>query len=664
VSDAGAASGSRAFFAARFPDVAARLERHGAFQSSVVTMDGAAVDIRIGERSLYGGEASGFAAAQVAAYLEKPLRLFMRGPDSAGLVSPICIRAVKALQDHLNAESRNNIALYPVGSPSFLVVLGVGLGRHLEELARRTEARWLIVVEPTIEFFAHSFQSVDWRALVATFEHRGGSVHVVTELDPAAMVAAIIRFMAANGIAFADGSWVFTHYPLWAFTEARKRLHEAVELAFVNRGFFEDELRMMENAVRNFAERRFALLEARPRLRRLEKAVIVGAGPSLDDGLDTLHRIRDRVVLFSCGTALRPLLRRGIVPDFHCELENVPEVFGILSETGSFGDLGQISLVASATVDPRVPPLFRDTILYFRDTVSSTAILGRKYRHIPGTAPTCVNMGLAMAAFMGFTEFALFGTDCGVRPGANRHAEGTIYRDIGVWQEKDRKSRPAIEVEGNFGGMVLTDWVYDVSRLMMAGAIAHYRFNVVNCSDGALIPGAMPCLPQSLEIAMPPIDRGAFVAELRRSLAHFAPGELLDGIDFAAIRTSAEALFRAVDGVLDELAAQEPDFAVAYERVGALVDGFGDRYAQTNAIVDGALRALPRIGMFYGFRVDDPAARAGLYRVFLDAFRSIVAEMAERTEALLRSLDARGERRDAAAYVSSDRIAGDDCCDW
>jgi len=640
---------SRAVLAETFPDLAGVIAQPTT--SSLVCENGEPVDVRIGEQRLYGGDARGFAATQLEPYLKKPLRLHMNSPDAAGLVSPICIRLVEALQDHLRAEG-GEITRYPVDSPCFLVVFGLGLGHHLEALARESKARWLILVEPFADFFAHSLETVDWGALLATFERRGGAVQVITELDPSAMVGEIIRFMAEQGIAFADGSWVFTHYPHWAFAEARQRLHEALEFAFINRGFFEDELRMMENAVANFSGRAFSLLEARPRLRRRETAVLVGAGPSLDEGLDTIRRIRDRVVLFSCGTALRPLLRAGIVPDFHCELENVPEVFTAVSEAGRLGDLAQIALIASATVDPRVPPLFREAIFYFRDSVSSTEILGRGYRLIAGTAPTCVNMGLAMAATIGFAEFVLFGTDCGVRPGANRHAEGTIYRDLGVWREKDQKNQYSLEVEGNFGGIVQTDWIYDACRLMLAGAIAHYRFSVTNCSDGALIPGARPCVPAALAVTAPPVERTAFMAELRRSMTAFAPGALLANIDPSAFKDDARRLFRDIEQELD--GPGESGFAAFYERMGSLAAAFGDRYGNVNALIDGTLRALPRIGMFYGFRVAAPAARARLFGAFLAELRDILAEIAERTEALFAEID-------AALQASSDKTAGAVC---
>ena len=44
-------------------------------------------------------------------------------------------------------------------------------------------------------------------------------------------------------------------------------------------------------------------------------------------------------MLFSAGTALRPLLRNGFVPDFHCELENVLATVDALKEAGKYGDL-------------------------------------------------------------------------------------------------------------------------------------------------------------------------------------------------------------------------------------------------------------------------------------------------------------------------------------
>jgi Glycosyltransferase Maf N-terminal domain/Protein of unknown function DUF115 len=267
----------------------------------------------------------------------------------------------------LDEAGVREIARGPLAAPTFLVVFGLGLGYHLESLIRRTGARWVIIVEPFAEFINHSFHAIDWAALLDDIEKAGGALHLITDLDPGRIVGAIMNEVAERGTPYLDGTWVFTHYPLWSFAETGKRLHGAAEYAYVNRGFFEDEIVMMTNAITNFATHPFWLLEGKPRRHRPEKAVLAGAGPSLDESIETIHRIRDRVVLFSCGTALRPLLRNGLVPDFHCELENGPQVYEVIEEARNFGDISSVHLIASATIDPRVAPLFGETTFFFRD---------------------------------------------------------------------------------------------------------------------------------------------------------------------------------------------------------------------------------------------------------------------------------------------------------
>jgi Glycosyltransferase Maf N-terminal domain/6-hydroxymethylpterin diphosphokinase MptE-like len=622
---------SRAAFAERFPKIIDSLDRPGAVSSSLIEENGVIVDAMVNDARLYNADARSFAAGQVDAFMAKPLRLFMDQPNKAGLVSPVCVKLHDALGEFLLdrgvEEIRQQVS---EDSPQYLVVFGLGLGHHIETLARRTKARWLIIVEPIADFIAHSFHTIDWPALFAHFEEQGGGVEIVTHLDPGEMVTGVVGYMNRQGIPYVDGSYVFTHYPLWAFAEARNRLHEAVEFAFINRGFYEDELVMMTNAVTNFAAKPFWLIEGRPRLHRPELAVVVGAGPSLDECLPRLKEIRDRVMLFSAGTALRPLLRNGIVPDFHCELENVPATVDALKEACKYGDLSQITLMASATVDPRIPPMFRETIFFFRDSVSSTQILGHKHLPIGGATPTCVNMALSMAAFMGFTDMALFGADCGIRPGSDDHAKDTIYRDIGTFQKSgDVNKRYPVEVEGNFGGIARTNWIYDSCRLMLAEVVQLRSLNVCNASDGAFIPGAVPRVPEAIEPLSGPIDHAAVTAVLKRALNEIEPATIFTETDLVATARGAERLFADLEDLLAEFSRGEPDFAAVYAAVRAFVEQAGDRYARTEPIITGSLVALPRIAMFFGFRVDDLAIRKDLFSLFIKEFRATVQEMKE-----------------------------------
>jgi flagellin glycosyltransferase Maf-like protein/6-hydroxymethylpterin diphosphokinase MptE-like protein len=623
---------SRAAFVERFPGIGAELDRARAPLASVVIEDGIAVDIIVGETRIYGGDARRFADEQVSAFIKKPLRLFMEQPGSAGLVSEICTGMVDAVEKELTDRGITEIRRHPTGNPTFLIVFGLGLGHHVMDLVRRTEARWLIIVEPTVELIKHSFQALDWAALLERVDAREGGVYLVTDPDPARMVTGVVTEVGNHGIPFIDGAWVFTHYPLWSFAEARAKLHDAMQYAFVNRGFFEDEIKMMSNAVANFTAAPFWLIEGRPRLQRPETAVIVGAGPSLDEAIETLHRIRDRIVLFSGGTALRPLLRNGLVPDFHCELENVPIVVDVLEEAGKHGDLAQIRLIASATVDPRVPPMFREAFFFFRDSVSSSLLLGDKFRALQGAAPTCVNTAMAAAVSLGFTELVLFGTDCGMRVGGEDHASGTVYGPEGFIKPRGEKAaRFPLEVEGNFGGTVRTDWVYDACRRMLGEAIRVYGLAPINGSDGALIPGARPVVPDAVEVAAPPVDRPSLTGDLKRALLAFAPAEILRDRDFAALADRTRDLYRELREFLAEFQREDADFAGVYRAVREFLAASHRKYRDADSMSNGTLFALPRIGMFFGYRVEAGEARSAVFDVFMRETREIIDRMERET---------------------------------
>ena len=641
MSDRAFAERSRAAFVDRFPEVMKSLQAMAPI-GAVVSEHDDAVDIMVGEKRIYGGDARRFAEEQVSAFMKKPLRLFMEEPGAAGLVSKICIRMVTAIRKEIAAAGVEEIRRHPSGNPTFLIIFGLGLGHHVMELVEKAKPRWLVLVEPSLEFIEHSFQALDWSALLDHFDDCKGAVHLITDPDPTRMVAEIGRSVARYGVPYIDGASVFTHYPLWSFGEARTRLHDAMQFAFVNRGFFEDEIKMMSNSTANFTAAPFWLLEGKRRLRRTETAVIVGAGPSLDESFETLRRIRDQVVLFSGGTSLRPLLRNGIVPDFHCELENVPAVVDVLGQAANYGDLSLIRLIASATVDPRVPPLFRETLLFFRDAVSSTMMLGSGYATLEGAAPTCVNTALASAISLGFTDFLLFGTDCGTRPGGQHHASDTVYRDVGLYKENaDKKAQTyPIEVEGNFGGVVRTDWIYDSCRRMLGDAIRVFGVAAFNCSDGAVIRGARPLDPEAVAIDTPPLDRAQVIAELETTLRRFEPGELLRDCDFAALVEHTQKRCREIAELLDGFDAEAADFAGVYEAIRDYLGSASGWEDRVDAMVSGTLIALPRIGMFYGYRVEGAALRRQVFGIYMTEMREILREMEQQTIELFERLAA------------------------
>jgi hypothetical protein len=81
------------------------------------------------------------------------------------------------------------------------------------------------------------------------------------------------------------------------------------------------------------------------------------------------------------------------------------------------------------------------------------------------------------------------------------------------------------------------------------------------------------------------------------------------------------------------------------------------RYGRTESIISGTLVALPRIAMFFGFRVDDPALRKELFSLFIKEFRSTVQVMRDGTAKLFERLIGLAEPALRTAGDSQRRLA-------
>ena len=121
---------------------------------------------------------------------------------------------------------------------------------------------------------------------------------------------------------------------------------------------------------------------------------------------------------------------------------------------------------------------------------------------------------------------------------------------------------------------------------------------------------------------------------------------MLEEADFAAIIAKTHAMFGDLDALLIELQGGDADFGLVYEGLKTFAEGSGDRYARTESMVAGSLQGLPRIAMFYGYRIEDSAKRRRFFALFMAELRAIVASMAKEIYALFDEL---GERAQSAS---------------
>lgn len=605
------------------------------------------VDIDFGGGRLYQGDGRDIVAQQVARYLEHPLRVFRMEPIGGNLSSHVSLHMLRAMLAECQTLGLaiEQLPAEPHYEGSFLVVLGIGLGFHLPALIAGTGARHVVLVEPHPAFLVHAFAAFDWLDFFDTQEAAGRRFSVLLGDNPASLVLDIMAAIRRGPELCVDGSFVFVHYPAKILIEIRDHLGRYFDVLFQSFGFYEDERLMLANALTNLTRPGVRLIDGAPGTALPVPALIIATGPSLDQSIAIARQLAGRAVVFSCGTALQACLKNGITPDYHCEAENVAHTFDILAHTISQFPTKDISLIASITVDPRVPELFGESLMYFREASSSTKLLAPPGAELLFSSPTVANTALRTALSLGFTTLYLFGVDFGTRQRGHHHASDTAYRELAFMADYDRTMELTNSVPGNFGGTVGTDSIFNLARLSAGKVCTASGLTVYNCSDGAQIEGARPCPPATVHLPPLPLPRARLCERIRMTCRP------MTATPTAAIlsRTVAqgERYFSDLLAAIDAAAAKAEDVVDFWDRLEPFL---GPQCGQDGVatLVTGTLRTLPKLAGFFLFRIRDATTRRRLFARFLTEYRFCVEAMRDDSLTTLTRSSARNghERQD------------------
>ena len=607
------------YLMARAPALAGVLEHQRDSLSRLIRgQDGVASDIDLGGGMLYRMPAPEFVRQQLDRYFERPVRHLVNPPD-AGQLADDCSAAMAR---HLAAATGDGASLAsapPVDRTGFLVVIGLGLGLHVAELIQRTNPRHVLLVEPLHEFLRHSLEATDWQDVLEDCRAHRRTVDFVVEAELTEIVERLHELIEAYGPCQLDGSHVYLHYRTPVTELVRRQFEELAGTKMILKGYYRDEVRMVQNTIDNVQGADFSLIAGGLRPPRSEPAIIVGSGPSIDTAVGAIERWSGHAVIFSAGSSLQVLLEHGIVPDFHVENENsqisverLQFIVDRFADRFPRGRFDGIRLVASTTVQPAVLGLFPERSLFFRNGLSAADMFGRGSRPLDGTGPFSANAALTLAAVLGFRDVYLFGCDCGAKTAADHHSRHTVYYTRGETMARAPVDLP-LAAAGNFGGQVLVNSYFVDSRQMFEAVIAAVDLEVHNCSDGALIDGAMPMDPSDMAIATAPLDKAAVVADIRAAGKHFAPGVFLGRVRRAPLGAEWRRFFADFRGVID---AGDRTIEAFDRRIRGFLSLAAADYGGVARMVAGSALAMSYVGAYYLNRTTDEAARAVLFAEF------------------------------------------------
>ncbi|HVJ52102.1 MAG TPA: 6-hydroxymethylpterin diphosphokinase MptE-like protein [Aliidongia sp.] len=598
------------------------------------------LNLDLGHTKFYGTDAVSFTEKQLADFRRAPSRFYMDPPPLHEEPSQQQHYVSLALYRHFSARKIPALPIDATPDGGFLLVYGIGLGFHLPELFE-LPVRGIILIEEHLEFLWHSLHLHDWAGMLARIDERGQHLRFVIGPEPDVVAAQVHWYMRGQGFGLLDGSYIFRHYSSMLLDKAYEDFREKLPLLPISIGYVEDEEQMIWSGTMNLIGHDFLLMDERPRTVKDIPVAIVGSGPSFDRSVEVLKRIRDQIVIFSCGTGIRPLLAAGIRPDFHCELENSYSTYiQLKAASEQFGGLEGITLIGATTIYPLVAHMFRENVLYFRDSVSSTGLWCPDRTGIYGTAPTCTNLALRASEILGFREIYLFGVDLGTRDASQHHASASIYHhDEGfrIGQETDPNKRMEIELPANFGGKAYTNVILHWAKMMMAHSIENFSFaKIFNCSDGIRIPGTLPKLPQAVRLHVPPGRKSAILARTKSELRPKRAGEMAPVAETEAVRDGFGDYYERLQTLIADSIENGIGFTEFYDAVSPFLKETGESRFQTvyRSVNIGTLMMCFQIGYYFYRRVPD-SERGEAMTVFLTALSRALATTSGAIDSLL-----------------------------
>ena len=340
--------------------------------------------------------------------------------------------------------------------------IGMGLGYHIIPFTADPGVERTVILEPDEDLFQRVKDIEPVRGLLS---REGVEVHVGEE---------IVRFlddMQGRYDYIFHGGFRIVRYP---------RLHQ------IYRDMYDPvEQRLHEglNSLLNDASTigRFAALWLNNFIRNIQHpglihpvsalfgrwsgtAVLLGAGPSLNNILDDLRSDKRGLYLVATDAALKPLIRRGIRPDLVISMDPQPALHYHVSGL-PIDEVASIPAVVNLIGSPQVFSLFREKYLYStRHPISQ--LLGAVDDELFNYTAVS-SLGFRVAVEMGFDSIVLAGLDFACT-GMHAYAWDSFFYDYCVHYGSRLRTPGSIEMEmiHRRGGAKLRDYGAELEALI------------------------------------------------------------------------------------------------------------------------------------------------------------------------------------------------------
>jgi len=437
------------------------------------------------------------------------------GPWTASMPLPESGRRVQLASRYDPAREAEKL-LEPVDHTRHggVVVLGLGLGHHVQRLLDRLrgdDGSLVLIYEPDLSLLRAVLEKIDHAQWLG---RQGFALFAgpADELD----VGAVLRRTEGFQSHLTQGTVIVSHPPTMnrrreacgtfsqLMTQALAFCRTHVATALVNSS------RTYANLARNLGH--YAAGPGSDELHRAAEgypAVCVSAGPSLARNVDQLQdpAVRRRVVVITAQTTLKPLLQRGIRPDFVTALDYSPISSRFYED---LPELPDVTLFAEPLAHPTIldhfPGPIRVTKSRFLDQLAPELAVPRV--GVPYGA-TVAHLSVYLAQHLGCDPIILIGQDLGFSDGLY-YCPGTAIHDVWAnelnafntlemmeWRRVVRHRPHLSQTQDIHGRRIYTDQQMETYRQQFERDFAQATQMIIDATEG----GAPKAHAQRLTLA-------------------------------------------------------------------------------------------------------------------------------------------------------------------
>lgn len=371
-----------------------------------------------------------------------------------------------------------------INENSVIIVFGIADGRSVLELSRKRKECTIIIYEPCQEIF--------WKAMecdeVAELAENDNICITVKGVNEEYFFHALQTVLNYSNYQLVVQS-VLPNYLQLFKTEYKEMLEiykSVIELIVFTRNTM--ILRGIEIQHNTYALTK-DMIEQRSDVQLMDiidkkkmnglPAILVAAGPSLDKNVTQLKDIKNKAFIMVVDTALNTVLENGIVPDMTMSIDSRKPL--VLFKNDKFKD---IPIALSMNSNKDIVKLNTSKHFYEIDEGGYLKKLlevnGKDSIQLP-TGGSVATSALALLHEMGFKTIILVGQDLAY-PGGVEHTAAAYGKGN---DNVDTKKKDYMEVEDNYGNMVLTEANMNIYRKWIENYIGAYSdLTVINATEG------------------------------------------------------------------------------------------------------------------------------------------------------------------------------------